>query len=277
VAEYLAQGAMVAAIVALGGFFLRTFIQSNLQHHFDRKIELLKNDLGRNNSRLDAIQSSTLSLMSTRHAALDNRRLSAIEALWSATIRQRRFTAAAKILQSLNLDEIGKAVEARAEDREKVKLLGDALLKFSGLENANGSDAPNADSERLFVPPLAWAAFEALRSVGTHAAAVLVTIKSGVSLSLIKDISEVNRVVLIALPDMGDFLKKYPKTGVYFMTDQLSELIFEQLSIALEFPNADTLSVDKANAVINRIENLEVAIPGDIPKQFLRSEAVVVP
>jgi hypothetical protein len=101
----------------------------------------------------------------------------------------------------------------------------------------------------------------------------LVTIKSGVSLTLIKDLGDVNKLVVLALPGMEDFVKKYPESGVYFMTDQLEKLVFDQLAIALNFPDADRETIDKATDIVNRIEDRNLPLPKGIPDQYLRPES----
>ncbi|CCV06716.1 hypothetical protein MESS2_350088 [Mesorhizobium metallidurans STM 2683] len=273
----LQSGAFVAIILAAVGFPLKIWIQSSVSHRFDRKLEGLRNSISRNNSRLDSLQSSSLSLMSARQAALDARCLQGIQALWSATVDQRRFKAAVQMLQRLNVPEIAKTMEEGGQDREKMKELGAGLFSVLGLDNAPPADGQRPDHERLFVPSAAWAAFEALRSTNMQAVAILASMKAGIGPSLVVDIADVNKLIMLALPHMSDFMASHPDSGAFFVTDSLENMIFDQLAAALDSPDADRKIIEKASYITSRIQNHAVSILEDIPERYKRSEALEPP
>lgn len=272
-------GAILTAALAAVGYPMKIWIQSSVTHRFSRKLEEIRNDLSRNNSRLDALQTSTLSLMSARQTAIDARCLKGIEALWSATVDQQRFKSAVRILQRLNVPAIAKGMKEGGPDREKMKEFGAALFSLSGLENAAPADGrgQSPDYERLFVPPPAWTAFEALRSTNMHALAILTSMKAGVGPSLVVDIADVNRLIQLALPHMSGFLADHPDSGAYLVTDSLENAIFDHLAGALEFPDSDRKNIEKARSIASSIENRNVAVLDAIPDRYKRAEILSPP
>jgi hypothetical protein len=76
---------------------LAKYVTGLVQHHFDDRLERLKSDLRQteetvrsglraNESRINSLTETALSLRSARQAALDARKLQAIEKLWAAKI-----------------------------------------------------------------------------------------------------------------------------------------------------------------------------------------------
>ncbi|TGQ47621.1 MULTISPECIES: hypothetical protein [unclassified Mesorhizobium] len=279
--SFLQSGAVVAAILAAVlagfGFPLKIWIQSSVSHRFNRKLEALRNGLSRNSSRLDALQSSSLSMMSARQSALDTKRLQGIQSLWSATVDQRRFNAAVRMLQRLNVPEIAKSMEQGGPDRDKIKEFGAGLFSVSGLENAPQADAPKPDYDRLFVPPAAWAAFEALRSTNMQAVVILASMKTGAGPSLVFDSANVNSLILLALPHMADFLANRSDSGAFFLTDALESAIFDHLTTALKFADADSEMIEKVSYIASRIENHKINIPDEIPDRYKSAESLEAP
>lgn len=263
--------AILSALAAtgIGGVLLRIVIERSVVHGFERQIEKLKSDLRIKETDINDLKHGALSAASARHLELDKRRIAAAERLWTSTVKQRKFSVAAGFVARLNLPEIAKSVEESEDMRRKMQQLGAAMMGMSGLANlqADGGELPDAD--RLFVPQSTWAKFEALRSVGSGAVATLAALQSGAPLSILKDATETNEKLIIALPNQADFLRQFPESGGYYLIAELEATILSDLVNFLDASDQHLRAVDVANQIIARANRVEaVKMPNGFPEEF---------
>ena len=143
------------AMTGLGGVLMKSIIESSVRHAFDRKIESLKGDIRAKEVQIADIKLGALSAANARHAELDRRRVNAAASLWEATVSERRFHTAIKIVQSLKLAEIQKITTEDAIAREKMKQMGGFMWNMSGLGNALPEDQ-SPERYRIFLPNKVW-------------------------------------------------------------------------------------------------------------------------
>lgn len=265
--EFLWSGTLFAAVLAVLCYLMKVIIQSGIQHQFAKRLEEIRSDISRTDRRVDALQSTALSLMSSRQAAIEQKRLASIEAVWSAAVEQRRYNSAVAMLQGVKVENVAEALKVGGEDVEQLKTFAAGLVQAAGLDPMPQPPTV-ADLHRLFVPPSVWAAFHALRSVNTYAVALLLSMKAGLGPSVLKDIGETNALILEALPGMKKFIDDHPKSAAFFMTQQLEDHLFSQLVLALEFSDADVDSLKRVSRILRTADDQDLAMPIPVPDQF---------
>ena len=119
--------ALISIAVFLGGTWIKAEIDGRVRHSYDLQLEELRAALSRQaderraenqarDGQLHALRDTALSAMSSRHAALDQRRLIAAERLWAAVAAQAPAKAALRMVAPLNMDEVFRRVAAGGED-----------------------------------------------------------------------------------------------------------------------------------------------------------------
>lgn len=245
-----------AAVLATVGYIVKQATTAAIKNRFDSQIERVRAEIRSNERRIEALRAGALANLSSRHETIDRRRLQAIETLWQAAIKEKRYRFIVSAMQILKVSEINKASYA---DREKLTLLGDILFKAAGIDEKNiksANQSPSADTERLFVPPAAWAAFNALRAINAQALAYVAMIKSGAPASIIKDATDVNKIVEMVLPHQKPFLETFPDSGIFYLVDEIEELLFREFSQALNMPTNDAELVARASAIIDAADGM---------------------
>lgn len=247
----------------VGGHFLKVAIEKSVAHGFDREIEKLKSDLKRKETAINDLKASALSGLAARHVELDKHRIRAASNLWAWTIKEKRFHTAAGMVSRLNRSAILEATKEDQVARNKMMQLGEVLWKTSGLDNLPQASESSPDLDRIFLPPRAWVCFDALRHIGIDALAFLGTMKSGAPLSILKDSSETNEKVKIALPHQAQFLDKYPETGAFYCIGELESKIFTEITQFLTANDTHLRAVDDASRILEHVKQYE---PGKLPE-----------
>lgn len=266
----LLSSGTVAALTLAGSYILKSGIEKGIQHGLDRELEKLRAQLRAKDDQINAIRSTALTALTARHEALDQRRLKAAEALWNATIYHMKFKMAVGFVSSLKIDVILKASAERDSEGEKIRRLGNDLWEATAIEKLLKEQPFVADTERLFVPPMAWAAFTAYRSIFSNAMVILATIKSGLGPDLLKGNDKIVEMAKAVLPHQAAFLEKYKESGIYYVLDELEEKIFGELIASFSDPNAGQRAIDQASEIVRYANSKTSPLAGsELPPKYV--------
>lgn len=260
--EWLAAITSSAVVSVLGialGTYYKAKVEKAVQHNFDAKLEKvradfrqdeerLKADLRANGEQIAALRAGALSGLASRNAAIDKRRLEAIERLWAAVVHQAQYKMAIRMTAALHMD---KAIELAAKgDAEAAKIQGMANLiwETSGLDKV--TVGPSSDTERPFLPPLAWALFSAYRQVVAHPLAQLAAIRSGVGPKMLVDPKPMLELVKSALPHKAEFIDNHGTGVLSYLVGDLEEKLLLELQKSLSNPGADQAGIEQAAAIL---------------------------
>ena len=182
---------MLTVIGVIVGTYYKSRVEKGIQHNFDQKIEELKAQLRRDEEQLKAdlrsrddeiaaLRSGALSGMASRQAALDKRRLEAIEKVWSAVIDRWQWKNLAKMVGSLDMDYTLSAAAQQNEEGRKLRKFADVIWKSAGLGLDNLKPSTEfIDKERPFLSPMTWALFSAYRQVLNFPAVQMMVMRTG--------------------------------------------------------------------------------------------------
>lgn len=258
-----------STVTAIVGFAVGTFykakVEKSVQHNLDRKLEalrtvlrkeeeVLKAELRAKGEQIAALRGGALSGLANRHAAIDKRRLEAIDKLWAATVKQAQFKTALKMTASLKMDVA--LVDAAKQDAEGAKLrtFAAVIWKMSGLDNVKPVDPP--DSERPFLPPLVWALYSAYSQVIALPLAQLAAMRAGTGPELLADPKPMIDLVKTALPHQAVVLDEHGTVALPYLIDELEKAILKEVRRCLNNPDADQASVEQAAAILRAADAL---------------------
>ncbi len=121
----LTSTGLLAAALWFGRELISTRLTKSVQHEFDKKIEAIRTELRTSEERfkaqlrekeaeIAALRSGALSVLASRQAALDKRRLEAVDQIWSAF---NALTPARSIAASMATFNFEKAAQRAEHDQ----------------------------------------------------------------------------------------------------------------------------------------------------------------
>jgi hypothetical protein len=128
-----------------------TRLKASVQHEFDEKLENLRTDLRKSEEsfkadlrskevQIEALRSGALSVLASRQAALDKRRLEAVEQLWIGIEKLAPLKMAASMMASIDFE---KSLEMAAKD-QKARDVFATLAKTFETDKIEKTDAHKA-------------------------------------------------------------------------------------------------------------------------------------
>jgi hypothetical protein len=263
---------------------LAKYIGGFVQLHFDERIEKLKSELRQNEERLAAdlrsneqqlrsLMEVTLSLRSSRQAALDARRLQAVEKLWSAKVATDRMIVAAKLVSGLNLDEMFKAAE---KGDGQVSQFAALLDQMTGIDFKAELPSAAATSEQPFLPTKVWLIFSAYQRVIMTSALYLKAFAVGGAKYINKD-DTLKPAMLLALPEHKEYIEKYGFSGYYNLLETLDQKLLQALNEMLEGRDLDDATLKRSAEIISAIRGLRPEQELEIPESLKGPEIPAPP
>jgi hypothetical protein len=245
----------LAAILWLSRNLIKTRLVNSVQHEFNLKLESIRSDFRQREEALKAdirakevdiaaLRSGAMTAMASRQIALDNRRLEAIDQLWSAITALAPGKGISALVTPLRLEVVAKQAAQNPQFRELLNAMsgGFDLKKvhfFSGSQKA-----------RPFVSPMAWALYSAYAAIILQAVLWLHIAKSGVAPKDYVSSEEINKLVKTALPHHTEYIEKYGDAAYYFLLDELENRILEEFRRMLAGEEADKASIEKAAEIL---------------------------
>jgi hypothetical protein len=269
----ISTSSLLTVIAVIVGPFYKAKVEKGVQHNFDEKLEelraklrsdeeQLKADLRSRDDEIAALRSGALSGMASRQAALDNRRLEAVEKLWSAVIDRWQWKHLARLVGSLNMDYVLKVSGKEDGEGRKLREFAEVIWKTAGLDNLKPLES--IDKERPFLPPMTWALFSAYRQVLNLPLAQVMVMRAGASQKILADPKPLLDLVRAALPHYSDYLDQFGTGGLSLLIEDLEEKLLAEIVSSLESTASDDKAVTQAAAILKAVENVRVSTKSEV-------------
>lgn len=233
--------AVSTALVALMAWLARSLIaerlKASVKHEFDEKLEAVKADGREREARLQAelrgrdqqlqlLQSGVLSAHASRQAALDARRLDAVDALWSAFHGLAPLRTAARFMETIKYDS---ALTHAATD-PNIRAFFSDLAKMAGVttEQLQARAADSPWKARLYVNEQTWKLFNAYQGVLHVLLLRLKQLENGLGKDFTK-VAESIAEVKALLPHYTKFLDDGGADVLPFLVDSLGAAFEREL------------------------------------------------
>lgn len=252
---------LLAAAFWLLRSVISTQLRASVQHVFDQKIEVLKTDLRKSEESFTAdlrskereiedLRSGALSGLASRQAALDARRIQAVDQLWSAVqaLRPAQFVSA--IVANLKPEGAAKASAEDPRAREMFAML-------AGQADPQNIHTEDAEKARPFVSEMAWAIFSAYQAILSVAMIKMQLLKSGLDMPGAIDEENVQRLVATVLPHQDEFIRKHGTRACHCLLGALESRLLQELRRVLQGAESDKEAIKQAGEIIRESENVK--------------------
>ena len=262
-------------LLAVAAWLMRSLITTRLtksvQHEFDTKLEALRTehrkseesfnaDLRAKDAQIELLRSGAISGLASRQAALDKRRIEAVDQLWSAVTELAHAKGASAWMATIRFNAAVKEAERNPKFRQLFEILG-AGVDIKKIGTANASKV------RPFVSEMAWAIFSAYQAILLFAVTQMHILKSGLNVPDVLDTSAINKLVEAVLPHHAAYLEKYGPAGYHYFVDELESLLLKELQNILNGKESDKASVEQAAAILQEVERVNETISNAATKQ----------
>lgn len=249
-------------------WLLRSLIVNRLaksvQHEFDNKLEKLRTDhrkseesfradLQAKTAQIESLRSAAMAALTTRQAAVDKRRIDAVDQLWSAVIALGPAKAVSAWISVLKFD----AVAEESARNPRMREMFSALSGQTDLQKIIPVDAAKA---RPFVSQMAWALFSAYQAIVSLAVAKLLLLKTGVDSGKYLNIDSVTRLVRAALPHHAEYIQQHGDAAFHYLLDELESALLQELQRQLLGVESDKASIKQAADILKEVAQVQEAL-----------------
>ncbi len=252
----LSTTGLIGAALWLGRNLILTRLTKSVQHEFDVRIEevraglreteeRLRAELRIKESEISALRGVALSALASRQAALDRRKLEAVDQLWSAVEALSPGRSLVSALAVIKFEPAAAIAMENPQLREMFKMMG-------GKFNLAAIDLSNAGKARPFVSPMAWAIYTAMIAVITHTAIRLEVLKSGIGSRDFIDEKAVNALVSSALPDLATTINEHGPLVYPQVLAALEARLMTEFQAMMTGADTDKAGVEQAAEILRR-------------------------
>jgi hypothetical protein len=254
----------VPAVLGLVAYLARTLILTRLKgavtHEYDAKLASLKSDLEAKQTalkaelhakqaQLDTFRNAVLSGVASRQAAVDKRRLEAVDQLWEAVRLLGFLKGAATFIATVHFEKLLAEAERNPKAKEFAKPFEVPLDKMTELGVVSHKARP-------YLSGLAWAYFSAYQAILLFAVAQMNLLKYGLNEPKLLRPEHVVTLANAALPGYEEYLAKNGTNGAYYLLDELERKLLDELTRSLKEGAGDAENVGQVAAILTAVDDV---------------------
>lgn len=259
----LTTAGSLSMIAWLSREWISARLTKSIQHEFDCKLEELRADLRESEDRLKArirekeaeiaaLRSGALTALASRHAALDKRRLEAVDQIWHAFNALAPARGLATSMGFIKFEVAAKLAENEPKAREAFSMIGGGF-DWSKL------DLSEADKARPFLSPMVWAVYLAIRAVAMHSAIRCMVLKGGLGTKDYADADAIRGLIAKVLPHYEGYVKEHGPAVYFNVLQALEEKLIVELNSMMSGEEMDKASLKQAAEIIKAADELQRA------------------
>jgi hypothetical protein len=249
----LSTTALLAVALWLSRKLIETRLTNAVRHEFDTKLEtvradfrqkeeLLRADLRSKEADIAALRSGAMTALATRQAALDKRRLEAVDELWAAVVELGPAKALSILVATFKFDAVAEEAKKNPKMRQLFEMIGQNIDPYKFI-------AVPADKARPFLSPIVWALFSAYRAIAMQGLVKVQIVKSGLDADLLaKD--AIAELIKTALPHHQLYVDKVGDKGYHLLLEELERRILDAITDMLAGKEGDTATVQQAADIV---------------------------
>lgn len=252
----LTTTALFATAIWLGRNLIATRLTKSVEHEFNTKLETIRTQLRESEERLkaelrakeaeiSALRSGALSALASRQAAIDKRRLEAVDQLWSSVIALGPARSLAATLSVVKFETAAPLAQKDPKARRLFEMIG-------GNFDIKSLDSTGAAKARPFVSPMVWAIFAAMQAVAMHSVMRWHVLKGGLGPEDYADQAAINKLIKAALPHYAEYIDKYGASVYYHVLEALDTQLIAEIQKMLSGAETDKASIAQAAEIVRQ-------------------------
>lgn len=229
---------------------IMTRLKNSVKNEFDSKLEVLRSELKSKEAQIESLRSGAMSGLLTRQGTLYQRKLQAIDQIWSSVNELKKAKYISKTLGTLKFEECAKESARNPKFREFIQTIGGNL-------DVTSLDMSGSKLARPFLTPLAWAYYSAYSSVIMQAVAVMQILKIGVdNAEKYLNFENTNNLLKTVLPSKTEYIDKCGMAGHHYLLDEIEQLLLMELKNIQEGDEDDKENARRAAEINKEVEKV---------------------
>lgn len=260
----LSTTSLVAILAWLSRQLIVTRLKASVQNEFNEKLETLRADLRKSEEAFKAdlrakeakivtLQSGALTVLASRQAALDKRRLEAIEQIWAGVEILGPMKGAVNLMQTVHFE---RSLEAASQD-QKVRQFFSTVGQSYTPDKLIKTEAHKA---RPFISEIAWALFSGYESILLYSVTQLYMLKLGVNHPNFLKTDQVPNLVKVALPAYAEYIDKQGVSGCYYLLDKLEAELLNELQRMMRGEESNQATIEQAGKILEATKSMNEEI-----------------
>jgi hypothetical protein len=257
-----------AGIIFVAGYVVKAIIDKTATYQsgraiegvkadFQKSLEELKAQIKSRDETLAALRKSVLDGFGARTASLTQRKIEAVERLWTAVIELAPFVAASKMTAPIKFDVALKTAAQEDAEGQKLRQFADMYWNMLKLDDLKVTVSP--EKERPFLSETVWARFSLYRSMVSYPVSMLAAMRNGVDPKLINDPKPLLDAVKTAMPQYTDYIDQYGIGTIESLRDEIRDLILKEVTNIVEGKSLDSDHLEQARKIIASTEKFNQA------------------
>lgn len=247
----------VSIVIFIGRNWLLARIANSVQHGFNVQLESVRAELRTSEERLksalrdkeaeiSSLRTTILSSSANRQDLLDKRRFQAVERVWTAVNDLWPLKNLAASLAVLNVSAISKQAHDPKMQRF-ISTFDSGLPAPTEMKNV-------ARDEQPFLPQLAWAYYDAYRTVVIVGYSRYHSFKTGIEdPDQYLNFEPVKNILKTTLPECAQWIDANKPESFYYLLDELEKRLLAELRKVLDGQQADQASIEKASGIMDAV------------------------
>lgn len=241
---------------------IKTRLTNAVKHEYDTKLKGLesrlrksednfRSELDEKSSQISALRDGALNGIAQRQTTLFNKRIEALDIIWSTVVKARRFQLASSLLTGIKVDEAFKAIAENPRYAEPFKMMS---------QNSSPNDLMflnEAYEVRPHVSILVWAYYAAYEAIITKGVITLHALQTGMPQNLMADDTKLKSLLKSALPEIKNFDENFNASFSHVYLELIENKLLEAIKYDLRGADIDESSVFLANSVIKSAAELK--------------------
>ncbi|MBN9425651.1 MAG: hypothetical protein J0H09_04010 [Burkholderiales bacterium] len=239
----------ISVIAWLSRTWIATRLTSSIRYEFDEKIESLKSDLRQKEAQVEALRSGGLAAMIARQSKLEERRILAIEELWSAFHSLGPLRKYVVLLSAIDFDE---ALQSSSRDADTRRLF--TMVGGDGTKDIPPAFTLDVWKPRPFVSEAAWILISVYQATLSVAALRYHQLRVGID----GDFTNFDQVILLlqmALPDLAESIREKGASFLPKALTHLEERLLTELKNMLGGRESDDTNFAQVKAILQKIQS----------------------
>ncbi|HEH9427109.1 TPA: hypothetical protein SIA32_002332 [Aeromonas sobria] len=234
----------------LGRSLISTRLTNSVKNEFESKLETLRSELKSKELQIESLRSGAMSGLITRQAALYQRKLEAIDQIWSSVKELDKAKHCSSVMATLSFELSLTASAKNPRFRDFIGTVGgDFDLKSLDLSGANLA--------RPFITPLAWAYYSAFSAIIASAVMKMQLLKVGMENSnVILKSDYPKNLIKTVLPLRAKYIDENGDAVHHYLLDEIEQLLLSELKNIQDGNEVDKDNAQRAAEINKEVERI---------------------
>jgi len=213
--------------------------------------EHLKSALKSRENDISVLRSSAIASLANRQTKLDDRRLEAVDNLWSAVIELAPAKFISSVMGVIKFEEVAEAAVTNQKLREVIGVFD------KGFDMKTFKHTVPPERSRPFISPMLWASYSAYSAILMQGVMRAYVITTGLGAKDFVDDAKVSALLKSCLPHQAEFIDKFGPGAYHHLVDEIEDKIIKEMHLTISGVDSDEASLKQAAKILELSNSLQ--------------------